>query len=130
MENPKIKLEPTAAFVMTLALGLFRENELTQKFVEQLDLSSGQDLIEDAKKVENLELTQELMCNRKFTVRHCLFDEIINSAEPVQIVILAAGKSPLSLEAVEAMPDKIKKYLRLMFLLLLKKKKFIFRFCL
>lgn len=109
MASHKIKLEPTAAFVMELALKLFHENELTKRFIEQLDLSSAQDLIRDAEKVGNLDLTKELMCNRKFTVRHCLFDEIENSDTPVQIVILAAGKSPLSLEVLQRSAAKIHK---------------------
>lgn len=103
----EVKLEPTAAFVMALAIQLFSETELTRKFLEKLDLSSAADLIEDSKKHGILELTQQLMCDRKFMICRCLMDQIAVSHESVQVVILAAGKSPLGLEVLNQNPQKI-----------------------
>lgn len=104
-----MKLEPTAAFVMKLASDLFKKDTLTKEFLNQLDLSSASELIQDHQREGIFQLTQESMCNRKFTVRQCLMNLVDQMEAPVQIVILAAGKSPLALELLHRRRDKIKK---------------------
>ena len=100
-ENHEVfKLEPTAAFVMELAREFYLSHSFTKTFMERLDLSSAMDLLNAVKDSGDLAFTKEMMCDRKFTMRHCLFQQIDLSLEPVQVVILAAGKSPLGLETV------------------------------
>lgn len=103
------KLEPTAAFVMELAHEFYLSNAFTKTFMEQLDLSSAADLINAVKASGDLVFTKEMMCDRKFAMRHCLFQQIDLSLDPVQVVILAAGKSPLGLEALHEKNKSIAK---------------------
>lgn len=105
--EPKIFLEPTAALVIDLGKGLFAADPLTASYMERLDLSSARDLIEAYQRAGIYEIAQELMCNRKYIVRHALAEFAAASHQPVQIVILAAGKSPLALELLERQPDFI-----------------------
>jgi O-methyltransferase involved in polyketide biosynthesis len=102
-----MKLEPTAAFVMKLAEPLFLSDALTRRYYRQLDISSAQELTEDYRQAGIYELAQELMCNRKFAVRHCLL-RALDEETMAQVVILAAGKSPLGLEAATRKPEKIR----------------------
>lgn len=103
------KLEPTAAFVMELAREFYLSNAFTKTFMEQLDLSSAADLINAVKASGDLVFTKEMMCDRKFAMRHALFQQIGLSLDPVQVVILAAGKSPLGLEALHEKNESIAK---------------------
>lgn len=103
------KLEPTAAFVMALAHEFYLSNAFTKNFMEQLDLSTAADLLNAVKASGDLVFTKEMMCDRKFAMRHCLFQQIDLSLDPVQVVILAAGKSPLGLEALHEKNNSIAK---------------------
>ncbi|MBI4371585.1 MAG: class I SAM-dependent methyltransferase [Elusimicrobia bacterium] len=105
----KVKLEPTAAFVIDLAADLFAADDLTRRYVERLDLSSARELIEDAKREGVYELSRELMCSRKFTVRRELLEAAADASSPVQVAILAAGKSPVSLEILGSRGAGVKK---------------------
>lgn len=98
---PALPLEPTAAFVMQLAHGLFRKEELTKRYYDAMDLSAADAIIDEHRRAGILELTSELMCDRKNTVRH-VTREFLKENRGGQVVILASGKSPLGLELAAA----------------------------
>jgi O-methyltransferase involved in polyketide biosynthesis len=97
---PRINLEPTAAFVIDLAKELFTSSELTNSYFERLDLRSASGLIEGYQRAEIYDLTRELMCNRKYFIREKTL-EILEGKQSTDVIILAAGKSPLSLELLD-----------------------------
>jgi O-methyltransferase involved in polyketide biosynthesis len=93
----KLKLEPTAALVMTWALPLY-ERGLVGEFVRQLDLSSGSDLF--CRCQAACDWYDEVILNRKHFIRHQIVEQL-KAGGPVQVVLLAAGKSPLGLELLQ-----------------------------
>ncbi len=90
----KLKLEPTAALVMAWALPLYQSGPVGD-FVSQLDLSSGADLLCRCQAV--CSWYGEVILNRKHFIRHLILKHLKAGSEPVQIILLAAGKSPLGL---------------------------------
>ncbi len=90
----KLKLEPTAALVMTWALPLYQSGPVGD-FVRQLDLSSGSDLFRRCHAA--CDWYGEVILNRKHFIRHQIAEHL-EAGGPVQVVLLAAGKSPLGLE--------------------------------
>jgi hypothetical protein len=91
----KLRLEPTAALVMQWALKLYDE-EAILRFVNQLDLSSGEALLDQCHCVCNW--YDEVILNRKSFIRYLLGQELCAAKEECQLVFLAAGKSPLSID--------------------------------
>src|SRR5262249_14094159 len=83
------------------------EDELTSTYVQHLDISSGQTMIDEHKTAGIYELTQELICNRKFIIRHAVLEGLRSNTEDSQIVILAAGLAPLALELLSREYDRI-----------------------
>jgi len=90
----KLKPEPTAALVMAWALPLYESGPVGE-FVRQLDLSSGADLLCRCQAACNW--YGEVILNRKCFIRHLILEHL-KAGGPVQVVLLAAGKSPLGLE--------------------------------
>ncbi|KQC16267.1 MAG: hypothetical protein APR56_08580, partial [Methanosaeta sp. SDB] len=81
-----------------------------RKFVEMLDLSSGEDLLRRCDAICNW--YGEVILNRKHFIKNLvekLLAESNDGEEKMQIVILAAGKSPLALELLIKNPARIAK---------------------
>ena len=95
-----LKLSDTAALVMSWSLPLYMQG-LARSYVECLDLSAGNSLLTSCNQV--CSWYQEVILDRKYFVR-CLVEKVLWSydQEPWQIVIPAAGVSPLSLELLTA----------------------------
>jgi hypothetical protein len=91
----KLKLEPTAALVMQWSLELYNE-ETVLRFINHLDLSSGKILFEKCDAV--CAWYKEIILNRKSFIKKLIEQELDATKQEHQIVLLAAGKSPLSLE--------------------------------
>ncbi|HVE11970.1 MAG TPA: class I SAM-dependent methyltransferase [Elusimicrobiota bacterium] len=102
-----LKLEPTAAMVMELGAGVFAESELGRRYMAGLDLSAAAELIDEHRRRGILELTRELMCNRKAAVRRELLRLVDQAGGAVQVLLLAAGKSPLGLETAVERPERV-----------------------
>jgi O-methyltransferase involved in polyketide biosynthesis len=99
----KLKLEPTAALVMAWALPLY-EKGLIAKFVRQLDLSSGDDLFCCCQAACNW--YGEVIRNRKHFICNQIVEHLL-ADRSAQIILLAAGKSPLGLELLLQCPSQI-----------------------
>jgi len=93
----KLKLEPTAALVMAWALPLYEKGPVGE-FVRQLDLSSGADLF--CRCQAACDWYGEVILNRKHFIRHQIAEHL-RALDWSQVVLLAAGKSPLGLELLQ-----------------------------
>lgn len=99
-----IELEPTAALVMDWARDLYRTG-CASEFYSCLDLSAGLIMRRDCDAV--CPWYPEVMMNRKWFIRH-LASAMISAAQGLcQVIIPAAGRSPLALELLDTHPDKI-----------------------
>ncbi len=111
-ELNKLRLHPTAALVILWSLPLYaRGPPPAREFVEMLDLSSGKDLFRRCDAI--CDWYGEVILNRKHFIK-CLIEKLLDESgevegEEMQIVILAAGKSPLSLELLIENPARIAK---------------------
>jgi hypothetical protein len=101
----KIQFEPTAALVMQWALKLYGE-ENTLRFINRMDLSSGNDLIRRCNSV--CDWYEEIILNRKCFIKHLIERELNVAKKEYQIVILAAGKSPLTIEILSRHSAKVR----------------------
>jgi O-methyltransferase involved in polyketide biosynthesis len=99
-----LELEPTAALVMDWAKDLYLTGS-AGAFVSHLDLSAGHRMRQECDAV--CPWYSEVMMNRKWFIRHSTSVIIADLDDPCQVLILAAGKSPLALELLETCPDRI-----------------------
>jgi O-methyltransferase involved in polyketide biosynthesis len=100
----RLRLEPTAALVMRWALKLYDE-EAILRFVNQLDLSAGEALLDKCHSVCNW--YDKVILNRKSFISYLIEQELCAAKEEYQLVLLAAGKSPLSIEILLRNPSKV-----------------------
>jgi hypothetical protein len=100
----KLKLEPTAALVMKWALSLYKKSP-TLEFINRLDLSSGTELYEKCRSV--CDWYDEVILNRKCFIKHLIEQRLTADERKYQLIILAAGKSPMAIELMSEHHDKI-----------------------
>jgi len=105
-QNVNMRLEHTAAMVMSWAAPLYVEGP-TAAFVGHLDLRRGQDLV--ARCHDVCPWYDEVVRNRKRFLSHLIRDELAARTERCQVVILAAGVTPLALELLLSQPDHVRK---------------------
>ena len=91
----KLKLEPTATCVIKWATKLYSD-DMVLKFINQLDLSSGENLFT---KLDSICMWyEEVILDRKYFIKQYIEKELATTENEYQIVFLAAGKSPLAIE--------------------------------
>jgi hypothetical protein len=132
--SEKLSLQPTASLVILWSLPLYAKSPApVRRFVEMLDLSSGEDLLRRCDEI--CDWYGEVILNRKYFLKYLVVSLLAESVEveeekewraeweerreevagekaaegKVQIVILAAGKSPLALELLIENPARIAK---------------------
>jgi hypothetical protein len=103
-KDNKLKLEPTAALVMKGALSLYQKSPALE-FVKRLDLSSGTELYVKCRSF--CDWYGEIILNRKNFIRHLIEQRLTADEREYQIIILAAGKSPLAIEITSEYAGKI-----------------------
>lgn len=99
-----LELEPTAALVIDWAKDMYDAGSAAA-FIAHLDLSAGHRIRQECDSV--CPWYPEVMMNRKWFIRHTASVFIAAQDGPCQVLVLASGKSPLSLELLEAAPDRI-----------------------
>jgi O-methyltransferase involved in polyketide biosynthesis len=99
-----LELEPTAALVMDWARDLYRTGSASA-FYARLDLSAGHLMREECDRI--CPWYPEVMMNRKWFIRHLASLMVSQANGPCQVILLAAGKSPLALELLDSFPEKI-----------------------
>lgn len=97
-----IHISGTSALVLLWGGKEAYKSKLAQKYLEQLDLSSGHELYNECRKI--WEPYHEILRNRKFGVFNFV-ESILKQNTNAQVVILAAGIAPLSLDIIERFPD-------------------------
>jgi O-methyltransferase involved in polyketide biosynthesis len=101
-----MRLDATASLVMLWSLPLY-DGSAVRAFVDRLDLTAGRDLYALCNDI--CPWYGEVILNRKYCIRHWLVRRLISARELQQVVILAAGKSPLALEALQGAPGRIER---------------------
>lgn len=99
-----IHISGTSALVLLWGGKEAYKSNLAQKYLEQLDLSSGHELYNECSKI--WEPYHEILKNRKFGVFN-LVESILSIDSDYQVVILAAGIAPLSLDIIEKFPGVV-----------------------
>ena len=97
-------LEPTAALVMIWARDLYRTGGAAD-FYSCLDLSAGERMKQECDMV--CPWYGQVVMNRKWFIRHLVEEFIERAGAPCQVIMPAAGKSPLALELLDACKDRI-----------------------
>ena len=97
-------LEPTAALVMIWARDLYATGSAA-RFYSLLDLSAGQGMKKECD--EACPWYGQVILNRKWCIRHLAHGFIESAASPCQVIMPAAGKSPLALELLDSLGDRI-----------------------
>lgn len=102
-----LKLEPTAALVMLWAIKLYKlyNDEAIIQFINHLDMSSGEDLFAKCNAV--CSWYEEVILNRKYFIKHLIEQQLNATERERQLILLAAGKSPLSLEILISNSSKV-----------------------
>jgi len=99
-----LELEPTAALVMEWAKDLYRTGNASL-FCSRLDLSASHRMKQECDLI--CPWYPEVMMNRKWFIRFLATSLVSDAEGECQVVLLAAGKSPLALELFEVHPDRI-----------------------
>jgi len=129
--SERLRLEPTASLVILWSLSLYAKSSApVRRFVGMLDLSAGEELLRRCDEI--CDWYGDVILNRKHFIKY-LIERLLAESEGVeeeekgkeeergekagekaaegmvQIVILAAGKSPLALELLIENPARIAK---------------------
>jgi O-methyltransferase involved in polyketide biosynthesis len=101
-----VSISATSALVLNWTDRNVWQSPLAAEYLRDLDLSEGQSLLERFSDEENLMHTQTVSCRKYFTKKTvCEFLERLQREEKNgQVVILAAGLAPLSLEIASLFP--------------------------
>src|SRR5512138_3113305 len=102
--DPADRLHPTAALVMLWSGDLYRTGR-PARFRENLDLSAGLDLKQRCDRV--CPWYHEVILNRKWLISRRAARFIRKAGTPCQVIIPAAGQSPLALELLDSCSGKI-----------------------
>ena len=103
--DKKVTLDTTASLVMQWAMPIFNDSEIIKNFLTHFDLSNGDELRKLCE--EHTNLGSEVLQSRKFWVYQTITKILEQSVCPYQVVLLAAGKSPISLQLLLNHSDKI-----------------------
>ena len=97
-----IHISGTSALVLLWGGKEAYKSKLAQKYLEQIDLSSGHELFNECNKV--WKHYNEILRNRKYGI-FSLTESILRHYPESQVIILAAGIAPLSLDIIEKFPQ-------------------------
>ena len=102
-----VSISATSALVLNWSDKKLWQSPLASEYMRDLDLSEGQSLLERFSAEENLMHTQTVSC-RKFFVRKKVCDfleRVQREGRSGQVVILAAGLAPMSVEIASLFPE-------------------------
>jgi O-methyltransferase involved in polyketide biosynthesis len=102
-----VSISATSALVLNWSDKNLWQSPLASEYMRDLDLSEGQSLLERFSAEENLMHTQTVSC-RKFFVRKKVCDfleRLQREGRSGQVVILAAGLAPMSVEIASLFPE-------------------------
>lgn len=103
MDDPT-RLEPTAALVMLWSRDRYRSGS-AGRFYARLDLSDGEPMRTECDAA--CPWYHQVTLNRKWCIHHRASHFIAGADGPCQVILPAAGKSPLALELLDDLDDRI-----------------------
>lgn len=106
----KIKLTPVSALFIKSVLES-KENVLLDEFIDQLDFSEGNNLINEVYKV--CEWYDEIILNKKYFITNLIDEELSKSCNEHLIILLAAGCYPFAPELLEKHCEKINRIIEI-----------------
>lgn len=106
----KIKLDPKSALFLEWGAKYYTGDKF-QGYLTHLDLSAAEEVKNEFNSICNY--FDEAFINREFMKENYIQTELGKSEQEHLIIILAAGKSPLSLELVQKYSSKINKILEI-----------------
>ncbi len=109
LKNKAMNISDTSALVLNWTSKDVLHSKAAQNYFDSLDLSGADSLFKKFDKKENFLQTQ-LLTNRKFFVRKCtvqFLEKCKNENVSGQVIILAAGIDPLSVEVASLYPHCI-----------------------
>jgi O-methyltransferase involved in polyketide biosynthesis len=98
-----LRLTPTAALVMRWAMPIY-ERSPALRFIKRLDLSVGEQLYSACNAI--CPWYGEVIQNRKYFIKK-IIERQLDIQNPSQLLVLAAGQSPLALELALERPSQI-----------------------
>lgn len=106
----KIKLDPKSALFLEWG-SKYYQNENLREYMNHLDLTAADEIKGEYNSICNF--FDEVFINREFIVENYIKDELQKTEKEHLIIILAAGKSPLSLDLVQNYSGKINKIIEI-----------------
>lgn len=106
----QIKLEPAASLMLQWGKDAF-SGEVINNFVNHLDLTSGQSLMEECDSI--CDWYNQVVLRGKLFISNYLNNLLEKSNDEHLIIIPGAGKSPLSLEILSKHPNKVHKIIEI-----------------
>ena len=97
-----LRVSHTSALVLLWAGRSPYKSERALKFLDRVDLSAGKKLWEEFNSVFNS--YDEIILNRKFGVRY-FWNNFLQSRPDSQVILLAAGLDPISLDIADQFPE-------------------------
>ncbi|MFA4848558.1 MAG: class I SAM-dependent methyltransferase [Methanoregula sp.] len=106
-ENEKpYPVSDTAALVMLWASGYYEPQPLVGTYLKKLDLSAGRQLLECYNEI--CPWYAEVIINRKHFIKNTVEELVKADTKPTTIVNLGAGFSPLALELLPLLCDRVR----------------------
>jgi len=103
----KFHLQPTSAAVLYLGQSIYKGNPHIEKYISQIDLSGGEVMVQQIRSF--FPNAEEFLDYRKYYHHNFILDRVRASAEPMQVVILAAGYDPVSVQLLAEEDKKIRR---------------------
>jgi hypothetical protein len=106
----KLKLTPVSALMVQWAKETGK-NQLLNKFMEHLDFSAGDELIDEARNI--CDWYDEVILNKKYFIYNYINDELNNSDKEFLLIFPAAGSYPHALELIDTHCHKINRIIEI-----------------
>ena len=87
------------------------KNQLLNKFIEHLDFSAGDELINEARQI--CDWYDEVILNKKYFIYNYINEELKKSDQEFLLIFPVAGSYPHALELVETQCDKINRIIEI-----------------
>jgi len=106
----KIKLDPKSALFLEWG-SKYYTGEKFREYLSHLDLSAAEEIKSEYNSI--CHYFDEVFINREFIVEKYIKNQLSKFEKEHLVIILAAGKSPLSLELIQKYPNKLNKILEI-----------------
>ena len=106
----KIKLDPKSALFLEWGSKFYQSKDLG-KYLNHLDLSAADEIKSEFNSICNF--FDEAFINKEFLIENFIQKKLYETEKEHLLIVLAAGKSPLSLDLVQKYSEKINKVIEI-----------------